>query len=181
MEEQLTEKQEKYCQAYLICGNQSAAYRIAFDAEDSNVNTVAVEACRLHANPNVTLRIDELRKEAYERNKMTVDEVLHGMAEMARFDIADLYDENGVLLPLHKMPKTARQMIEGIDVDELYVTIDGKREIVGQTKKVRLARRSDAIERFMKHFGQYKENNQQKQPVNNIVINLGDGIPENET
>lgn len=164
-EKPLTEKQERYCQSYIVCGNQSAAYRIAFDAEDMNINTVYVEACKLHSDPKITQRIKELQKEAYERNKITLDELIQNLAGMVRFDIADLYDEDGVLLPLKQMPLAARQMINQLDTDELYITIDGKREVMGRTKKLRTYSKTDAIEKLMKHLGGYEKDNSQKNTI----------------
>lgn len=173
-EPNLTVKQESYCQNYIVCGNQSAAYRIAFDAEAMNANTVAVEACRLHSDPNITLRIKELRKEAYERNKVTIDEIIQSLAGMIRFDIADLYDDDGKLLPLKQIPLEARQMINQLDIDELYDYIDGDRMLKGFSKKIRTYNKLDAVEKLMKHLGGYEKDNSQK-PNATVVINLGDG------
>lgn len=172
----LTDKQENYCQAYVVCGNQSAAYRIAFEADAMNVNTVAVEACRLHSDPNVTLRIKEIQKEAYERNKVTIDEIIQSLAGMVRFDIADLYDEDGKLLPLRQMPVEARQMISQLDSDELYVTIDGQREVIGYSKKVRTYNKLDAVEKLMKHLGGYEKDNLQSKNTINIHIENKDAL-----
>lgn len=185
IETNLSEKQEKYCQTYIVCGNQSAAYRIAFDAEAMNANTVAVEACRLHANPNVTLRIKELQAEAYERNKVTIDEIIQSLAGMVRFDIADLYDEDGKLLPLRQMPLEARQMISQLDSDELFVTIEGQREVIGHTKKIRTINKLDAIEKLMKHLGGYEKDNKQREIAANVTVNampitLPDGTTLND-
>lgn len=164
----ITDKQELYCQNYVICGNQSAAYRIAYDADSMNANSVAVEACRVHADPNVSLRIKELQKEIYERNKITIDELVQSLAGMVRFDIADLYDDNGALLPLRQMPLAARQMINQLDVEE----ITANQAIIGYTKKVRTINKLDAVEKLMKHLGGYEKDNAQKKPEP-TVINWG--------
>lgn len=171
-EKTLTDKQEAYCQHYVICGNQSAAYRIAYDAESMNANVVAVEACRLHASPNISLRIKELQHEAWERNKITIDELIQTLAGMVRFDIADLYDEDGKLLPLRQMPLQARQMISQLDTDELYEYIDGQKEVIGQTKKVRTIAKLDAVEKLMKHLGAYEKDNFQKKPEINVISSM---------
>lgn len=172
---ELTQKQEAYCQQYVICGNQSAAYRIAFDAEAMNANTVAVEACRLHNDPNITLRIREIQQEAYERNKITIDEIIQTLAGMVRFDIADLYDDEGALLPVKKMPVHARRMINQLDIDELFTYVEGEKIPYGFTKKVRTINKLDAIEKLMKHLGGYEKDNAQK-PSAVVNIALGSGI-----
>lgn len=168
-EKLLTEKQERYCQEYVKCGIQSAAYRIAYDAEASNVNTVYVEACKLHGNPKIARRIKEIREQMYEANRVTANEVLSTLADMLRFDPAEMYDENGNLLPIHSMPKHVRQQIEGLETDEIYTTVDGKREVVGQTKKVKYSKRSDIAEKFMRHLGLYEKDNIQ-QPSAHVSI-----------
>lgn len=175
---ELTDKQEKYCQSYVVCGNQSAAYRMAFEADAMNVNTVAVEACRLHSDPNITLRIKEIQKEAYERNKITIDEIIKSLAGMVRFDIADLYDEEeGRLKPLHEMPKEARLMIQHLETDEIML----KGTVIGYTKKLRTYSKLDAIEKLMKHLGGYEKDNQQSKAVTNVTLSLGSGVkPEGD-
>lgn len=177
---ELTEKQEKYCQMYLVSGNQAAAYRVAYDADAMNINTVYSEACRLHANPKITARIKELQNEAYERNKVTLDEMIQTLAGMVRFDIADLYDEDGKLLPLRQMPLAARQMISQLDTEELYVTVDRHRELVGYTKKIRTVNKLDAVEKLMKHLGGYEKDNQQK-PGAVVNVALPITMPDGKT
>ena len=154
----LTEKEERYCQAYVVSGNQKTAYRTAYDADAMNDNSVAVEACRLHASPNISLRIREIQFEAYQRNKASIDELVADLSLMARFDIGDLYDDNGNLLPIKEMPLTGRQLINQFDVDE--IKFDGVS--IGQTKKIRLYNKLDVVEKLMKHLGGYEKDNFQK-------------------
>jgi len=167
----LTEKQESYCQNYIVSGSQSTAYRLAYDAESMNVNTVYCEASKLHSDPKITQRIKELQKETYERNKITVDELIQTLAGMVRFDIADLYDEDGKLLPLRQMPLAARQMISQLDTDELFDFIEGEKVFKGYSKKIRTYNKLDSVEKLMKHFGGYEKNNEQLKGAN-VTVNL---------
>lgn len=155
---ELTDKQEAYCQHYIVCVNQSTAYRLAYDADAMNSNSVAVEACKLHSDPNITLRIKELQTEHYQRNKATIDELVNVLSGMVRFDMADLYDDNGNLLNIKEMPLIARQMISEMTSDHLY----GGKEIIGEVKKVKIIQKLDAVEKLMKHLGGYEKDNSQK-------------------
>ena len=159
----LTHKEELYCQNYVVCMNQSTAYRLAFEADAMNSNSVAVEACRLHSNPNITLRIKAIQKEAYERNKATIDELVNTLSNMVRFDIAELYDDDGNLLPIKQMPLTARQMISELISDEIRIA----GQTIGETKKVKTIAKLDAVEKLMKHLGGYEKDNFQKKPIVN--------------
>lgn len=59
----LTPKQEKFCLEYLKDGKASRAYKEAYNVTTTNDNTINVQANKILNNPNVALRIDELRKE----------------------------------------------------------------------------------------------------------------------
>ena len=169
----LTDKQEKYCQAYVACANQSTAYRIAYDAEAMNANTIAVKACELHQNGNITVRIKQLQQEAYERNKITIDELIQSMAGMVRFDIATLYNENGSLKSIHDMPLEARQMISELtSLDEFEPDGSGGKTLVGYTKKVKTIDKLSAIEKLMKHLGGYEVDNKQRTPIQPTSIQV---------
>jgi len=161
---ELTDKQEAYCQNYIVCANQSTAYRLAYDADAMNSNSVAVEACRIHSDPNITLRIKELQAEHYERNKATIDELVNVLSGMVRFDMADLYDDNGNLLNIKEMPLIARQMISELTSDE--IRLGG--ESIGTVKKVKTIAKLDAVEKLMKHLGGYEKDNGQK--ATNITV-----------
>jgi len=67
----LTIKQEAFCQAIAsgLYPTQSAAYRIAYEAESMSAASISQEASRLMSDPRISARIDEIRalKEAGER------------------------------------------------------------------------------------------------------------------
>lgn len=67
----LTIKQEAFCQAIAsgLYPTQSAAYRIAYEAESMSAASISQEASRLMSDPRISARIDEIRalKQAGER------------------------------------------------------------------------------------------------------------------
>lgn len=77
----LTAKQEAFCLAYMETGNASEAYRRAYDAENMTPESVRVAACRLLDNANVSLMVEELQKEAKQRNAITVDDLIKELEE----------------------------------------------------------------------------------------------------
>ena len=166
----LTDKQEAYCQAYVELNDKSAAYRSAYDADAMNVNTVNTKAWELHKNGAITVRIDELQLELRERNKIKIDDVLCVLADMIKFDISELYDENDNLKSIHDIPKSHRQMISAIKVDELFSGSGMMRELSGYTKEVKTLNKLDVIEKFMKHLGAYEKDNGQKQETTQVTI-----------
>lgn len=155
---ELTDKQEAFCQSYVQLNDRSASYRVAYDAESMNSNSVRVAAHEVFHDPNVTLRIEELQSEIRERNKIKIDDVLSVLTDMIKFDISELYDENDNLKSIHEIPKAHRQMIASLKTDHLY----GGKEIIGETKEIKTLNKLDVIEKFMKHLGGYEKDNQQR-------------------
>lgn len=73
----LTEKQERFCQAIIeFKGNQSEAYRAAYDTESMSDNTIWVKASELAGNGKVTVRIQEIRKKLIENGIHSLEESL---------------------------------------------------------------------------------------------------------
>jgi phage terminase small subunit len=165
----LTIKQENFCQAYIRLGDKSAAYREAYNASKMKNESVNSLASRLFENVHITSRVEFLQKEALERNNITVDELIKTMASMVRFDLSEMYDENGKLKHIHDIPKEARQMISQIDVFEEFEMVKGEKVLIGYTKKVRTFNKLDAVEKLMKHLGGYKEDNKQRSQQNTSV------------
>ncbi len=79
----LTANQEAFCQAYVgeAKHNKSAAYRIAYNADNMGSPTVNVEACKLSKTPNVALRIMELQEDCAERAAVTADSIAAELEE----------------------------------------------------------------------------------------------------
>lgn len=72
----LTDKQEKFAQLVVKLGNQSEAYRQAYDVkETTTIESVNVQASVLMSDLNISLRVQELREEtkkahAIDRDRM---------------------------------------------------------------------------------------------------------------
>jgi phage terminase small subunit len=83
----LTPKQEAFARAYVETGNASEAYRHAYAAGKMSTHAVEVEASKLLANPEVTLRVSGLQSEHAARHDITVDSItamLKADRELAR-------------------------------------------------------------------------------------------------
>ena len=157
----LTPKQEKYAQAYVRLSDKTAAYREAYNTSKMKKETLYVKANELAKQDIVSVRIDQIREEAIGRNKASLDEVLTVLADIIRFDPKEMYDENGNLLQVNKMPKRARMCIQAFDVSE-HQSSDGPVTI---TKKVKNYDKLSSVDKLMKHLGGYENDNKQKATI----------------
>lgn len=156
----LTIKQEAFCQAYMRLGDKSAAYREVYSCSKMKSETINRKAVEVFQNGNVTARVKELQQDAIDRNKATLDEVLIVLADIIRFDPAEMYDEEGSLLPIHKMPKRVRMCIQSFEVQEVPSFNDEVPDTL--TKKVKHYDKLSSVEKLMKHLGGYELDNKQK-------------------
>ena len=77
----LTQKQENFCAAYVETGSGSESYRRAYNAERMKPETIANEASKLLQNPDITMRIGQLRSDAAQRHQLTVDDLINELED----------------------------------------------------------------------------------------------------
>lgn len=80
MVKKLTQKQENFARLFVELGNQSEAYRQAYETK-ADYKSVNVRACELLKDRNVAVRVQELRELAQERHNVTVDSLLQELEE----------------------------------------------------------------------------------------------------
>lgn len=155
---EITAKQKRFCQEYVIDSNATqAAIRAGYSKR-----TARSQGQRLLTNVDIENYISKLQEDIQERNKITIDECVGFLANMARVDIADFYADNGQLKSIHDIPKESRQAIAELSVFEEYQGVGKDRELIGFTKKVKTTDRKGVIVELMKHLGGYKIDNEQK-------------------
>lgn len=154
----MTNKQQRFCEEYVIDLNATqAAIRAGYSEK-----TADQQASRLLTNVKVQILVQKFKSEISKRNEVTVDKVVKGIAEIATFDIAELYDENGALKNIHDIRKSMRTAISGIKVFEEFTGFGKDRESIGFTKDIRIINKLDAYKELMKYFGGYEKDNEQK-------------------
>lgn len=77
----LTQKQDAFARAYIETGNASEAYRRSYEAGNMKPESIHVAACKLLADPKVTIRLEELREEAKNAHIVTVGDILRELEE----------------------------------------------------------------------------------------------------
>jgi len=88
--DKLTPKQLNFALGVAEGKSQSEAYRDAYNAENMSDDSIKVEASRLVSNPNISLTIANLRKEAKERTLYTMEKAMNELEELRILSI-----ENG--------------------------------------------------------------------------------------
>ncbi|MEM7485047.1 MAG: terminase small subunit [Bacteroidota bacterium] len=170
-------KKKRFCEEYVLdfIGSE-AAIRAGY-----NPKRAKQHAYELMQEQEVKDYIEKLQDELSERSKITVDECVEILSKLARFDIAELYQEDGELKPIHEIDFDSRLSLEGVDVESRSSLGSEDEGFVRSTvKKVKLSNRKQAIDMLMKHLGGYREDNSQKQP-NVTMLSLNPLTDESKT
>ncbi|KKM79917.1 hypothetical protein LCGC14_1345180 [marine sediment metagenome] len=85
--QKLTRKQEGFTLDLFQGLSETAAYKNNYSIESMSKGAIYVEACRLAANPKVSLRLDKLRQPQANSTKMLVAEREERLSEIGREDI----------------------------------------------------------------------------------------------
>ena len=143
-EGELTPKQANFVEEYLIDLNATqAAIRAGYS--EKSAESIGHENL---SKPKIYEKIQARRKELQESLQITQERILEEEARLAFVDVRFLFDENGDLLPIHKIPEDARRAIAGVEVTDLE-------KVKGVKRKYRLSDKGRALERISKHLGLY--------------------------
>lgn len=126
---QLTDKQEMFCQEYLVDLNATQAYIRAFD--NVEYSTARSESSRLTANPNISARIKQLMAERVERLNI---------------------DQNWVLLRLQQISDRSMQAEPVMEFDYAEKAMKPTGEYVFDSNGA-----NKATELIGKHMGMFKD------------------------
>jgi hypothetical protein len=96
----------------------------------------------------------ELRSQLDYRNAKTVDQqrrIVKEIADLAFFDVRDLFDGNGKLIPIQKLPKHVSAAISNVEV----ITNDAQTSVL----KYRFHNKNAALESLARQHNLYKDDN----------------------
>ena len=141
----LTPLQERFVEEYMLVPNATDAARKA----GSKAKDITAAGSELLSNPNVTAEIEKRTAARSEKTGIDAEWVLRRLAAEADADVADLYDQDGALKPVHEWPKIWRQgLVSGIEIEQ--ITVGGVS--MGTVRKVKLSDRLQRLALIGKHI-----------------------------
>ncbi len=126
MSNKLTPKQNKFAEEYVNTGNASEAYRRAYDVAKTTSNEViAVEGSRLLTDPNVSLRVQEVKTKEAEAFQITRKEVAEGYFKMIKSweYLMDLAAKENLTKEQKAKFYLLKEMVKGSDYRGAYDSI----------------------------------------------------------
>jgi phage terminase small subunit len=149
----LTDKQKRFCDEYLIDLNATQA---AIRAGYSKKTAYAIGEENLR-KPEIVAEIQVCMKRLSERTEISQEKVLNELAKIGFFDIRKLLDTQGNPIPLHELDDHTAAAIAGLDILEEYDGTGKDRIFVGYVKKYKIADKRAALVDIGKHIGMFVE------------------------
>ena len=148
----LTDKQEAFCNEYLIDFNATRAAIVAGYSQ----KTARYTASENLTKPNIQGRLKELYKEREKRTQITQDRVLEELAYIAFFDIRNLFNENGTLKNITDLDEETARALAAVDVDEHKIG-KGDDAVLAYFKRIKALDKKAALELLGKHLGMFAD------------------------
>ncbi|HEY1190468.1 MAG TPA: terminase small subunit [Gemmata sp.] len=150
----LSAREVRFCALFAEYGNATRCYLDAGFPEDGTAAAITKRAARLLRRAPIADYIRTLQASAADAAKATVETIAQGLLRSANKDLRRLYDHQGRLRPPHEWPDELAAVIEAVETEERFETVESidpdtnktvrRRELVGYVRKVRTTNRTEA-------------------------------------
>lgn len=144
----LNDKQRRFAEEYIVDLNATqAAIRAGYSK-----STAKQQGSRLLTNDDLQQYVAELKAQRSKRVQIDADYVLKRLFQLESFDLRDMYDAQGRLLPPEEWPEGAGQVISGVKVSKTILP-GGRGEDDGEieTKEVKTESRNQTLKLMGEH------------------------------
>lgn len=169
-------KRDLFAKAFIA--NRGNATQAAITAGYS-AKTAKQAGSRMLTHVDVSAAIAGSRAQASESAQLTVHRTLREVARLAYFDPRKLYHPDGSLKKVTELDDDTAAGLASIEVEQTRVEgeKEGGDDEITVTKKLKLHDKNAALDKAMKHLGQYEEHNKQ-QPVASVNVGILTVRPE---
>lgn len=162
----LTDKQKRFCEEYMIDLNASQSAIRAGYSEDS----AKEQGSRLLTNANIQEYISELKQSKSEELNISQNMVLKELMKVAFGDVKNYFDDNGRLIDINELENEVSASIKSVTVQQEKTLIKGESIVESSIKKIESYDKLKALEIINKMLGFYSADNEQKKSVTNISL-----------
>lgn len=163
MPKKLTDKEILFCKEYVASAKLNAT-QAAINAGYSEKTARQIGYENL-TKPYIVDYIQQLMEEREKRLEVSADRVVKELACIGFVDPKDLYDENGNLLPVHKLPENIRRAIANIKISSLGGGEGEDAKPIILKQELKLIDKRGGLELLGRHLAMWKDQLNIKPPV----------------
>ena len=142
-------QQIQFCNEYIIDFHATNAAKRAGYSE----RTAYSMGSALLKKPEIQEKIREIKEDVFRSVGVTQAKTFRELARIAFFDIGEIYDGNGKMLPLNELTQDQRAAITAVKVYHETVGRGKNKKTIGQMVEVKLADKKGALEAIIKTAG----------------------------
>lgn len=109
--------------------------------------------------------LQQRRKVVIEKMELTTERTLREIARLAYVDPRKFFHADGTPKHIQELDDDTAAALAGMEVTEEWTGTGEGRVQTGVTKKYKLADKNAALEKAMKHLGEYEADNRQRNPI----------------
>lgn len=117
----LTPKKKKFADEFIKCGNQSEAYRRAYNCKNMKPETITEAASKLMQDYDVTTRVKELQEKIDKKNVLSAQQL---QEELTRYILDEKEEECIVIEANSDKSSTARRMTKKVQPKDKLKAIE---------------------------------------------------------
>lgn len=152
MTSNLTDKQERFVEEYLIDLNATqAAIRAGYSE-----NTAYSIGHENLSKPEIQEAIQKRLERLSQKTEITAERVLREYAKLAFLDIRKAFDDKGNLKDISELDDDTAAAVAGLEFEDVFDGFGRDREKVGILRKVKLSDKKGALDSLAKHLGLFK-------------------------
>lgn len=161
-QEDAEHRRKLFVEAYLTNGGNASKAAVAAGFSGK---TAGAAGSRLLKHVEVLTMIQQRRKVVIEKMELTTERTLREIARLAYVDPRKFFHADGRPKEITELDDDTAAALAGMEVTEEFEGTGKDRILVGHTKKYKLADKNSALEKAMKHLGEYEADNRQRNPI----------------
>ncbi len=161
-------RRKLFAERYLTNGRNGSEAAIYVGAPVANAGS---QAYRWLQHPDVKALVEERTADVVEQAVLNTDRWAKEMAAIGHFDMGELYDDDGALIPVHKLPEHVRRGLGSVKIERRF---EGKGEdrVEVITQEVKPCDKNAALANIGRHLGAFDKDNAQKVTAIQVNVNL---------
>ena len=164
-QEDAEHRRKLFAEAYLTNGGNASQAAVSAGFSEK---TAGAAGSRLLKHVAVSTLIQQRRKVVVEKMELTTERTLREIARLAYVDPRKFFHADGRPKEITELDDDTAAALAGMEVTEEWAGTGKDRVQVGVTKKYKLADKNAALEKAMKHLGQYEKDNKQRSPLEGL-------------
>lgn len=171
--DKLTPKQAKFVASYIANGMNATRAAITAGYSEKTACEIGAENLR---KPLIANAIAKRTEKGLAKMDFSVDRTLEYVARMAFFDPKELFEDDGSLKRIQDIPESARTVMAGLEVSDIWDSGEGEQKsIIGTLKKIKLSDRKGALDMLMRYHALYKDKEKEPLELQLTIKHVGKG------